>query len=171
MHKIQRLSENQARAIVPDLVALLQDILEGGASVGFIPPLTSETAEAYWREILVEIAQGKRILLVASEGKELTGSVQLSLVTKQNGLHRAEVQKLIVHTRFRKRGVARALLSAVEDVARQEGRTLLVLDTEEDSVAEKLYTKHGYTRAAVIPKYARNAAGALHNVVFFYRLI
>jgi acetyltransferase len=171
MYKIERLSDDQAKAILPDLVSLLLDSINNGASMGFIPPLASGTAEEYWLETLPELAQGQRILLVSHEGHELAGAVQLSLSTKQNGLHRAEVQKLLVHTNFRNRGIASALLSALEDVARGEGRTLLVLDTVQGSAAEKLYSKQGYARAGVIPSFASNADGSLHSTVIFYKLI
>lgn len=168
---IELLSEEQARPLLPQLVSLLQDTIESGASVGFLPPLRADTAEEYWLETLQEVAQGKRLLLVASEAGEVTGAVQLALVTKQNGLHRAEVQKLIVHTRFRQRGIARALMCAVEEAARKAGRTLLVLDTEQGSAAEQLYVKCGYTRAGVIPQYALSGDGSLITTVVFYRLI
>lgn len=171
MHKVERLTESQARAVLPELVGLLQDTVNGGASVGFIPPLAPDTAEEYWLDTLKEVTRGDRILLVSSEAGELTGSVQLALATKQNGLHRAEVQKLFVLTRFRSRGIAHALMSAIEDAARQAGRTLLVLDTEQDSVAENLYAKLGYTRAGIIPQYARSAGGSLISTVVFYRLL
>jgi len=152
-------------------VALLQDLVHSGSSVGFLPPLSSDVAEEYWLETFDEVAKGKRVLLVSSEAGEVTGAVQLALATKQNGLHRAEVQKLIVHTGFRNRGIARALLSAVEESARAAGRTLLVLDTEQDSIAEKLYEKCGYTRAGVIPRYALSAGGSLISTVLFYKLL
>lgn len=171
MYKIELLSEEQAKPLLPQLVALLQDSVNSGSSVGFLPPLSSEAAEEYWLETLNELTQGKRILLISSEAGDVTGAVQLALVTKQNGLHRAEVQKLLVHTRFRKRGIARALMSAVEEAARKAGRTLLVLDTEQGSAAEQLYVKCGYTRAGVIPQYALNAEGVLITTVVFYRLI
>ena len=171
MHEIKQLSAEQLKAILPQLVGLLQDTVNGGASVGFIPPLTADTAEEYWTETIKEIAQDKRILLVSTEGQEVTGAVQLALVTKQNGLHRAEVQKLLVHTRFRQRGIARALMSAVEAAALKAGRTLLVLDTEQGSVAESLYERCDYTRAGVIPKYALTADGSLISTVVFYRLL
>ncbi|HYJ47177.1 MAG TPA: GNAT family N-acetyltransferase, partial [Pyrinomonadaceae bacterium] len=122
-------------------------------------------------ETLNEVGQGTRILLVSREAGRVTGSVQLSLVTKQNGLHRAEVQKLLVHTSFRGQGIARALLDAVEKAAREAGRTLLVLDTEQGSVAERLYANYGYTRAGVIPQYALSADGSLITTVVFYRLL
>ncbi|HWT00299.1 MAG TPA: GNAT family N-acetyltransferase [Pyrinomonadaceae bacterium] len=171
MHRIERLSEEQARPLVPQLAALLQDSVHNGSSVGFLPPVTFETAEAYWLETLCEVGRGQRMLLVSSEAGAVTGAVQLALATKQNGLHRAEVQKLLVHTGFRNRGIARALLAAAEEAARAEGRTLLVLDTEQGSVAERLYEKCGYTRSGVIPQFALNAEGSLITTVVFYKLI
>jgi ribosomal protein S18 acetylase RimI-like enzyme len=171
MHQIERLSAEQARPMLPQLAALLQDTVHGGSSVGFLPPLTFETAQEYWLESLNEVAKGQRILLVSSEAGDVIGAVQLALATKQNGLHRAEVQKLLVHTRFRQRGIARALMGAVEESARAAGRTLLVLDTEQHSIAEKLYERCGYTRAGVIPQYALSADGALITTVVFYKLL
>jgi len=169
--KIERLSEEEAKILLPQLVALLRDAVEGGASVGFMPPLRAEAAEQYWSEALRDIREGSRVLLMSSDDGELTGAVQLALATKENGAHRAEVQKLFVHSRFRERGIGRALMRAVEEAAREEGRTLLVLDTEQGSAAESLYAKSGYTRAGVIPQYARSADGSLHSSVFFYRLL
>lgn len=171
MHQVEHLSAKEAEALLPDLISLLQDTVDGGASVGFLPPLAADTAEAYWRETITEVAQGRRLLLVSREGAEVTGSVQLALVTKQNGRHRAEVQKLVVHTSQRGRGVGRALMSAVEEAGREAGRTLLVLDTEQDSIAEKLYPKCGYTRSGVIPQYALGADGAMITTVVFYKLL
>jgi GNAT superfamily N-acetyltransferase len=171
MHQINELSEEQLKAILPQLAGLLQETVNGGASIGFLPPLATDTAEDYWTEIFTEIAQGKRVLLVSTEGHEVTGAVQLALCTKQNGLHRAEVQKLLVQPRFRQRGIARALMSAIEAAAKRLGRTLLVLDTEQGSVAESLYESCGYTRAGVIPQYALTVEGSLISTVVFYRLL
>jgi len=169
--KIDLLSEQQAKVILPQLIVLLQDAVDSGASVGFLPPLAPEVAEDYWAGVLKEMAQGTRILLVASEVDEIVGAVQLELATRQNALHRAEVQKLFVHRRFRNQGIARLLMSAVENAAREAGRTLLALDTQRGSAAEKLYAKYGYTQAGIIPQYARGADGMLHDTVVFYRLL
>jgi ribosomal protein S18 acetylase RimI-like enzyme len=171
MHEIERLSEEQARPLLPKLAALLQDSVHSGSSVGFLPPLTFETAEGYWRETLSEVGRGARVLLVAREAGEVSGTVQLALAAKQNGLHRAEVQKLIVHTSFRNRGIARALMAAAEEHARALGRTTLVLDTEQGCAAERLYEKCGYARAGVIPRYALNTEGSLISTVVFYKLL
>jgi len=171
MHTIELLSDEQAKPLLPKLVALLQDSVHSGSSVGFLPPLTFETAEEYWLETLNEVALGKRILLVSGAAGDVTGSVQLARAGKQNASHRAEVQKLLVHTQFRHRGIARALMVAAEESARKRGRTLLVLDTEQGSIAEKLYEKCEYKRAGVIPQYALTADGLFISTVLFYKLL
>jgi ribosomal protein S18 acetylase RimI-like enzyme len=171
MHKIERLTPAHGRADLQDLIQLLQDSVDNGASVGFIPPLQSETAERYWLDVFDEIAHGKRIVLVVRDLNRVAGSVQLALVQKENGRHRAEVEKLLVHTRFRKRGIGRALMVALEKVAREKNRTLLVLDTLEGNVAEDLYRKCGYTAVGAIPQYASDIDGAFHATVIFYRLL
>jgi acetyltransferase len=117
MHTINRIFAAEARSILPGLISLLKDSVDSGASVGFLIPLSLETNEAYWLETLDHIESGQRVLLVARFGEELTGAVQLDLATKLNALHRAEVQKLLVHTRYRNRGIARALMAALESVA------------------------------------------------------
>jgi GNAT superfamily N-acetyltransferase len=169
--KIDRLDDRQAKGLLPQLTGLLQDAVDSGASLGFLPPLASAAAEDYWEGVLREVAQGSRVLLVASEGDEIMGAVQLELANRQNALHRAEVQKLFVHRRFRNRGIARLLMAAVESAAREAGRALLVLDTQRGGAAERLYAKYGYTLAGIIPQYARGADGMLHDTVVFYRLL
>jgi acetyltransferase len=62
-------------------------------------------------------------------------------------------------------------MRAAEEIARKEGRTLLVLDTEQGSSAEELYVKCGYTRAGVIPRYALGADRSFISTVVFYKLI
>jgi acetyltransferase len=81
------------------LTAALRDTMDYGASVGFLPPLPPETAAAYWRGLVPEIAAGSRTLLAALDGAELLGVVQIEWAAKENARHRAEIQKLCVHTR------------------------------------------------------------------------
>src|SRR5512147_895810 len=88
----------QARAWLPGLIDILRDSVDGGASVGFLPPLSEEEAREYWHEVIDDVAHGDRLLLVARQGDALVGTAQLGLVGKPNGRHRAEVQKLLVHS-------------------------------------------------------------------------
>src|SRR5690348_13507831 len=120
--------EDQAR-VLPGLVALLQDTVASGASVGFLPPLSEEEARQYWQAVFQGVADGSRVLLVVYDADAVVGSVQLELAMRPNGLHRAEVQKLCVFQNQRRRGIGQALMQAVEQAARERGRSLLVLDT------------------------------------------
>jgi acetyltransferase len=150
---------------------LLADAVQDGASVGFLPPLDPIEALEYWDTVREAIIEGSRILLAAYAGEELLGSVQLGLEMRANGSHRAEVMKLLVSTKARRRGLGVALMQAAEAAARQLGRTLLVLDTRKGDPSWQLYQKLGYSIAGEIPGYARSANGELHSTVFFYKAI
>jgi GNAT superfamily N-acetyltransferase len=94
--------------------------------------------------------------------------VQLVLDLPENQPHRADLSKMIVHRRARRRGVGAALLRAAEDTARDCGRSLLVLDTASGD-AERLYTRQGWVRVGVVPEFALLPDGALCDTTFFYR--
>jgi acetyltransferase len=166
---VVRLQTDDVTRHAGPLAELLIDAVDSGASVGFLPPLSREDADAYWRTVASALTAGHRILLALFDDAGLVGSVQLDLPAMPNGAHRAEVQKLFVHRRARGRGLARTLMAAVEAEARRAGRTLLVLDTRAGDAAERLYETIGYVRAGTIPRYARSASGELHATVFLYR--
>jgi acetyltransferase len=153
------------------LTDLLIDAVDSGASVGFLPPLARSEALAYWRAVIAAMREGRRILLVSMEGELLQGSVQLDLEMRANGSHRAEAMKLFVDRRARRRGLAKALMTALEDTASSLGRTLLLMDTRKGGEAEKLCESLRYTRYGEVPGYARSGNGELHATVFFYREI
>lgn len=171
MQGIQRFSANEARNALPQLVALLQDAVHDGASIGFTQPLSDDVASRYWQDVFREIEQGSRILLATRREGVVVGSVQLGLCSRPNGLHRAEVQKLFVHTRWRRQGIARSLMAAIELEARAAGRSLLYLDTEPHKPAAAMYEQTGWIRVGEIPGYACSPDGHLHGTLFFYRKI
>ena len=166
---IDLLASHAARQRVNDFAALLQDAVDSGASVGFLPPLSPEAARDYWLGVFHDMEAGRRLLLAASDGARLVGTVQLELATKPNALHRAEVQRLLVHRSARRQGIGEQLMRQLEALASERGRTLLVLDTRHGDPSELLYQKLGYTRAGVIPDYARSANDALDATAFYYR--
>jgi acetyltransferase len=171
---VARLAATEARAHLPQLHELLRDAVDSGASVGFLPPLPADEAEAYWQDVVAAIDAGHRVLLVAHEpgaGHELLGTVQLDLATRPNALLRAEVSKLLVHTRARRRGVARQLLEALEREAQQLGRSTLVLDTRHGDAAEVLYQNMGYQFVGAIPAYFINHDGQPHATAMYYKLL
>lgn len=155
------------------LTALLQDCVSSGASVGFLPPVKNEQAEQYWTAVQLELdsVPTSRLMIGAFEGEQLVGCVQLSLAGKSNAQHRAEVEKLMVHTRHRGKGISKQLLSQLEIEAKQQKRTLLVLDTRLGDIASDLYKRMGYTEAGRIPNFALSANGKLEPTIYFYKSI
>lgn len=171
MFQIEQATEQFVRTRLPEFIELLRDAVDHGASVGFLPPLSDEAGRQYWLDIMGHLKTNKKVLLAALADARVVGTIQLTLSDKANARHRAEVEKLIVHTNYRQRGIGKALLQQVDDLARSLHLTLLVLDTRRGDTAEQIYERHGYTRVGVIPKYARSADGTLADTVLFYRLL
>jgi GNAT superfamily N-acetyltransferase len=90
---------------------------------------------------------------VAEDEQGIIGTVHLVLAQPDNQPHRADLCKMLVMRRARKRGVGAALMDAAETEARAAGKSLLVLDTA-SAEAERLYARMGWTRLGVIPGYA-----------------
>jgi GNAT superfamily N-acetyltransferase len=140
------------------LAGILHAVVHGGAGVSFFTPFSINEARAFWVDkILPGMRAGTRRVLVARLDERIVGTVQIELEMPPNQRHRAGVAKLLVHPSARRRGIARALMIGLEELARTEGRTLLTLDTVAGSGAETLYTSLDYITAGVIPRYARAA--------------
>ncbi|HEV7356686.1 MAG TPA: GNAT family N-acetyltransferase [Steroidobacteraceae bacterium] len=156
---------------VRELSEVLIDCVEGGASVSFMSPITRATADAFWRNVAESVVRGERVLLTAEDSAgRIIGTVQIIFAEAENQPHRADIAKMLVHRRARKRGVGAALLAAAESAALTAGRTVLVLDTASDD-AERLYTRLGWQRCGVIPGYALLPGGGLCDTTFFYRTL
>ena len=155
-------------AQIDELSTVLIDCVEGGASVSFMHPLSRERAVAFWRRVAHGVAAGERVLIIAEDAQGLCGTVQLVLDQPENQPHRAELSKMLVHRRARRRGLGAALMRAAEAAARDCGKTLLVLDTANDE-AERLYERLGWTRVGVIPDYALLPHGGLCGTTVYYR--
>ena len=156
-------------ALQQALAELLTDCVAGGASVGFMHPLSPERARAFWQGVADGVARGERALLVAEDRHGLCGTVQLVLAQPDNQPHRADVSKMLVHRRARRRGIGEALLGEVERVARDTGKTVLVLDTIAGSDAERLYRRLGWQSCGLIPDYALMPHGGLAATHVFYK--
>jgi GNAT superfamily N-acetyltransferase len=160
---------DEARALAPGLAEVLIDCVEHGASVSFMSPLARVKAEAFWTSVADSVARGERILLVASRRGEVVGTVQVVLALPENQPHRADVSKMLVHSRARRRGVGAALMRAAETAGRAAGKTLFVLDTITGGDAERLYARLGWTRVGVIPGYALFPDGRMGDTTIFYK--
>ena len=156
-------------AEIEALATVLIDCVDGGSSVSFMHPLARERADAFWRSVAADVAVGARALIVAEDDAGICGTVHLVLDMPENQPHRAELVKMLVHRRARRRGLGAALMTAAEAMALDCGRTLLVLDAVTGDAGERLYTRLGWTRLGVIPRYALMPDGQFCSTTYFFR--
>lgn len=155
--------------LIGGLADLTKDCVDGGASIGFMQPFTRERAMAFWRQVGAAVAAGQRALLVAEDDQGVCGTVQLIFDLPDNQPHRADLAKMQVHRRARKRGLGEALLRAAENTARSCGKTLLVLDAVTDGDAARLYARLGWVRVGDIPNFALYPGGGYCSTTYFYK--
>lgn len=168
---LQRLDSAGLATYRQGLIALLLDAVEHGASLGFLADLDAQGAHAYFAQVEAALLESSLLLWVAHEQGRVLGSVQLSLCQKPNGLNRAEIQKLLVLSEARRRGIARLLMQAVEQEAVSHKRGLLYLDTEAGSDAEQLYRHLGYQCIGGLPDYACGPDGTYRANAIYYKTL
>ncbi len=151
------------------LCDVLMDCVEGGASVGFMSPITRERAHEFWNRVGQAVAKGQRALLVASDELGICGTVQLILDLPENQPHRADLAKMLVRSRARRRGLGAALMRAAESLAHDCGKTLLVLDAVTNGDAARLYERLGWVRVGEVPNFALMPDGAPCSTTYYYR--
>ncbi len=167
-HTIRRL-HSLADADILALADVLLDCVHAGASVGFMNTLTRDRAVAFWRNIAVAVAAGDRALLIAEDDHGICGTVQLIFDLPDNQPHRADLVKMLVHSRARRRGIGEALMRAAEAAAREHHKTLLVLDAVTNGDAYRLYQRLGWVRVGDIPNYALYPDTRPCGTTYFYR--
>ena len=167
IRRVHAVDDAQLQALADVLI----DCVEGGASVSFMHPLARERAVAFWEGVARDVTDGVRALLIAEDDIGVCGTVQLVFGLPENQPHRADLSKMLVHRRARRRGLGEALMRGAEDAARAEGKSLLVLDTITGSTADRLYERLGWIRVGEIPNYALMPHGGLKGTTIFYRTL
>jgi GNAT superfamily N-acetyltransferase len=164
LRRLMTLTETQ----IESLSEILIDCVAGGASVSFLHPLSHDRARGYWHEVRTRIESGEVALLIADDSSGIVGTVQIALRQPENQSHRAHISKMLVHSRSQRRGVGTALMLAAEDLAREQGKTLLDLDTAVGA-SEEFYYKLGWRVVGTVPGYALSGFGEPCDYRFFYR--
>jgi GNAT superfamily N-acetyltransferase len=165
--RVRRVAAMDARTL-DGLCDVLLDCVNGGASVGFMWPITRDKVRAFWQSVGESLARGERVLVVAEDAQGVVGTAQAVWAVPENQPHRADIAKMLVHRRARRLGVGAAVLAAAETAARDAGKTLLVLDTA-STEAERLYERGGWQRVGIVPRYALLPDGPFCRTVFFYK--
>jgi GNAT superfamily N-acetyltransferase len=166
--EIAVLDLDAATDAVPALADVLADCVNGGASVNFMLPYSGADAADFFRKVIPSVAAGETILLAARVDGQIVGTVQLGMDTPPNQPHRGEIKKLLVHRSARGKGVGAALMTRIEGIAKEKGRTLLILDTASDD-ARRLYERGGWRKLGNIPDYALWPAGGFCDTTIYWK--
>ena len=149
-----------------NLTDILIRLVLSGASVGWMDTPDPIEAKHYW----LGSFRPDNVVLLAEEDGQVVGTAQLELAQKENGTHRAEVNKVLVHPDRHGEGIGRQLMEGLEEAARARGRTLLHLDTDQSDGSNAFYLRCGYTPIGTIPNWARSSKdGLLHGTTFYYK--
>ena len=159
--RVDRLRDEE----IAELSQILIGVVNAGASVGFVSPLGKHDATAYWQGVL----KPGCVLLIATRDGTIVGTGQLELAMRANGRSRAEVCKVLVAVDAQGQGIGKALMAALELEARNEGRSLLHLDTNAEDKSNRLYLAMGYIAAGTIPNWAIDADGMSHATTIYYK--
>jgi len=163
--EVAALTDQQAS----ELADILIRIVKSGASIGWLDTPDPAEARAYWQSV---VSKPVNVLLLAAEDGHVVGTAYLELAQRENGRHRAEVNKVLVHPDRQGKGIGRMVMDALEASARARGRTLLHLDTDQFDGSNAFYMRCGYTPAGTVPNWARSGQdGTLHGTTFYYKVL
>jgi len=169
-------SPAQHQYLLPSFASLHRRCIEVDHMLAnFLPPLDSDRILGYWQAQAASVSQSGRIIFFTLAHNSI-GDEEVSSVVMLQGSNseaepfRAEVLKLLVSPDHRRKGIAKALMRKLEIVAREKGSTILLLDTEVGSEAEKVYPRLGYTLLGVIPEFGISPKDRrLVGGAFFYK--
>jgi len=166
---IRHIRARDLKHVITDLTDVFVDTVNNGSPLGFMPPITRDAARDFWITLLPELEAGSRLLLVASnEQGRVVGSGQLALSQRSNSPHRAELQRLFVSRTVRGQGIGASLVLALQNIARQYGRSLITLSTRHNEPAEDFYMALGYTVVGVIPGWTIGRDGERYDHATLY---
>jgi len=160
-----------AASAVPRLCVILSACVAEGAGVSFLPPITRDAAQRFWHGNAKEVAGGIRILLGGWVDGVLRGTVTLIFAGAENQPHRAEVENLMVDPCGRRNGLARAMMSRLEQEALRSGRTLLTLGTRAGDPAEHLFRSMAWKEAGSIPGHTLRPDRTKADTRFFWKVL
>ncbi|MGM3312546.1 GNAT family N-acetyltransferase, partial [Enterobacter hormaechei subsp. steigerwaltii] len=107
---IKPLSRQDILTHIDALNDILVNCVNGGASVSFIQPFSAGKAHTFWLGVAESVGRDERTVLGCFDAEQgLVGTVQLITDQPENQPHRADVAKLLVHEKARRKGAAMAL--------------------------------------------------------------
>jgi ribosomal protein S18 acetylase RimI-like enzyme len=132
----------------PDLDAVhrvVDGVMRLGGAVGWVDVPTRGDTARWLAELVAEVASGRSRVAVVSAGGRLEGIGRWTWYSKPAVAVNADVRQVMVHPDARGRGLARRLVAALVDDARDHGVETLTLDTRGNNhAAMALYETLGF---------------------------
>lgn len=165
--ELREVAAAEAPTIASELARLHAEAIESGMALGWFGPV--DALEDTWRRAVETLRADERRLVVAESDGRVIGMAQLAFSGAANAPHRGEIQRVAVAESDRGTGVGRALMSRVEQLARENGVTLVWLTTHADTAACAFYEELGYSRLGTMPNFSRRPDGTLWPGAFYFR--
>ena len=171
--ELKQLTAANFSQYLSQLAALLVDGVQSGASISFIQPFDLPQATDFWQnKVLPAVTVNDTQLIIALQAGQVVGSVQLQLAMPPNQAHRSEIAKLVVDSKCRRQGVGRLLMKKAIELAKQQHKSLITLDTRSGDPSQRLYQSLGFIVAGEIPQFALDPDGSkLAGTTYMYKLL
>jgi GNAT superfamily N-acetyltransferase len=141
------------------LLACWTDVSNAGGAVGFVPPVTQAGIAPYLDAVVERVHRGHELLAVLRVDGAVAGFAVLSLSVSPLRRHWATVLRVQVRPELQGRGLGRALMTGVHDVARARGLEFLHLTVRGGTGLEAFYAGFGYREFGRMPGAVRVAPG------------
>ncbi|MDQ6726396.1 MAG: GNAT family N-acetyltransferase [Actinomycetota bacterium] len=143
------------------LVDLFASVVEERLWLGAEPPLDRAAQRRRFVERMEEGGPGESLVAVSEEGSEMIGHVGMDLAP-----YNVASLGMIVGAEWRGRGVGAALVDAAVDWSRHRGAHKLTLQVwPHNTVARRLYRRHGFVEEGVLRRHYRRRSGELWDAV------
>jgi ribosomal protein S18 acetylase RimI-like enzyme len=158
------------RTDLEDLCDAAEAAIKAGGGFGWLRAPPRHIMESFWRGVL--LVPERRVFVARLDGT-ICGSAQLMRPPRNNEAQAfaAQMMSNFIAPWARGHGLARLLVLAVEEAAREAGFAILNLDIRDTQTAAiQLYESLGYERWGTHPAYARVDGETIAGHFYFKRL-
>jgi GNAT superfamily N-acetyltransferase len=132
---------------------------------------TLEDVRSRVRANLQALEDGNGLQLVAEVGGRVVGTAALNRHTHPLFAHRAQVDDVVVHGDYQRRGIARRLVAELRNRAQAMGIEMLEVSCRADTPAEQVYPRLGFVEYGRLPRGIKESWGdqRVFDMVYLYQ--